>query len=73
VPIHGFIKGTGKFPIQKSPFSASSRKSINCAEAYSCTPHKQFRRLVRLGRDLSAFGAIDAEIAEKGHLWMETK
>jgi hypothetical protein len=30
-------------------------------------------RLVRLRRDLSAFGAIDAEIVGKGHLWMETK
>jgi hypothetical protein len=35
--------------------------------------HKRFPRLVRLRRDLSAFGVVDAEIAEKGHLWTEAK
>jgi hypothetical protein len=35
------------------------------------------RRRTRVRRtsdsaDLSAFGVFDAEIAEKGHLWMET-
>jgi hypothetical protein len=39
---------------------------MNCAEAYSCTPHKQFQTC-------HAHGVIDAEIAEKGHLWMETR
>ena len=40
-------------------------KSRNRAEAYSCTPHKRFQTC-------HAHGVIDAEIAEKGHLWMET-
>ena len=65
VPIHGSIKGTDWFPIQKSPFSASSRISRNCAEACSCAPHKRFRTC-------HGNGVIDAEIAEKGHLCMET-
>jgi hypothetical protein len=60
VPIHGFIKGTDSFPIQKSPFSASSRKSA------------------ALRGGVFVYGAqvippIDAEIAEKGHFWTETK
>jgi hypothetical protein len=37
----------------------------HCAEVQSCTPHKRFQTC-------HAYGVIDAEIAEKGHLWMET-
>ena len=37
----------------------------NCAEAYSCKPHKRFQTC-------HAKGVIDADIAEKGHLWTET-
>ena len=38
----------------------------HCAEAYSRTPHKRYRQTC------NAFSVIDAEIAEKGHLWTET-
>jgi len=33
------------FLFRNTQFSASSRKSRNCTEAYSCMPHKEFRRL----------------------------
>ena len=59
MPIHGFIKGTDSFPIQKSPFSASSRKSAAL-------------RGDVLVYAAQAISPIDAEIAEKGHLWTET-
>ena len=46
---------------------------MNCAEAYSCMPHKRFQTC-------HARGVIDADlsrsrrgIAEKGHLWMDTQ
>jgi hypothetical protein len=59
VPIHGFIKGTDEFSIQKSPFSASSRKSAALRGGV----------LVYAAQTIPP---IDAEIAEKGHLWTET-
>jgi hypothetical protein len=37
-----------------------------CAEAHSCTPHKRLRLTCHV------FSVIDADIAEKGHLWAET-
>jgi hypothetical protein len=66
VLIHGFIKDTDEFPIQKSPFLQVQGNQVIA------------RKLTRVRRtsdsaDLSAFGAIDAEIVGKGHLWMETK
>ena len=59
VPIHGFIKGTGKFPIQK------------------CAIFCKFKEIKELRGGILLYAAqvntpIDAEIAEKGHLWMET-
>jgi hypothetical protein len=66
VPIRGFIKGIEKFPIQK------------CAIFCKLKEIKELRGGVLLYAaqaipDLShAHGVIDAEIAEKGHLWMET-
>ncbi|MFY9706664.1 MAG: hypothetical protein WAJ95_12165, partial [Desulfobacterales bacterium] len=59
MPIHGIIKGTDWFPIQNSPFSASSRKSAALRGGV----------LVSAAQEIPP---IDAEIAEKGHLWTET-
>jgi hypothetical protein len=59
--------GTGvDFQFRNEQFFARSRKSRDCAEAYRGTSHKRSRRLVSLR-------LIDAEIAKKGHLWMETR
>jgi len=67
VPIHDLIKGTDKFPIQK------------------CAIFRKFKEIGGIARrqtvlyaaqaipDLSRLGVIDAEIAEKGHLWTETR
>jgi hypothetical protein len=59
VPIRGFIKGTDKFPIQK------------------CAIFRKFKEIKELRGGILLYGAqaippIDAEIAEKGHLWTET-
>jgi hypothetical protein len=59
VSIHGFIKGTGKFPIQK------------CAIFCKFKEIKELRGGVLLYA-AQAIPPIDAEIAEKGHLWTET-
>jgi len=66
VPIRGFIKGTDKFPIQK------------CAIFCKFKEIKELRGGVlsyaaQAIPDLSRLGVIDAEIAEKGHLWTETR
>jgi hypothetical protein len=66
VPIHGFIKGTGKFPIQKCAIFCKFKEIkelcggilLYAAQAIPQTCH--------------VFSVIDAEIAEKGHLWTET-
>jgi hypothetical protein len=47
------------FQFRHEQFFASSRKSRDCAEAY-------------IGYVAQAISQIDAEIAEKGHFWMET-
>jgi hypothetical protein len=44
------------FRSRNEQFSASSRKSRNCAEAYSCTPHKRFRRLTPKLRKRAIYG-----------------
>jgi hypothetical protein len=59
VTIHGFIKGTDEFPIQK------------------CAIFHKFKGIKELCGGVLVYAAqaiqpIDAEIAEKGHLWMET-
>ena len=54
------------FRPRNEQFLANSRKSRKCAEAYFCTPHKQFRQTCHV------FSVIDTEIVEKGHLWTET-
>jgi hypothetical protein len=59
VPIRGFIKGTDKFPIQK------------------CAIFRKFKEIKELRGGILLYAAqaippIDAEIAEKGHLWTET-
>ena len=63
-----FLRGVGtsaRFQSRNEDFFARSRRTRGCAEAYRGTSHKQPRRLVSLR-------LIDTEIAEKGHLWMET-
>ncbi|MGB5420705.1 MAG: hypothetical protein WBN03_01005 [Desulfobacterales bacterium] len=59
VPIHGFIKGTDEFPIQKC--------SIFCK-------FKEIKELCggRLLCAAQAIPPIDIEITGKGHLWTET-
>ena len=59
MPIRGFIKGTDKFPIQK------------------CAIFRKFKEIKELRGGILLYAAqaippIDAEIAEKGHLWTET-
>jgi hypothetical protein len=59
VPIRGSIKGTDKFPIQK------------------CAIFRKFKKIKELRGGVLVYAAqaippIDAEIAEKGHLWTET-
>jgi len=59
VPIHKCILGTTKFPIQKWKF------------------FRKGKEIKGLRGDVLKYVAqgiqqIDAEIAEKGHLWMET-
>ncbi len=54
------IMGTSvSFQFRNEEFFARSRKSRDCAEAY-------------IGYVAQAKPQIDAEIAEKGHFWMET-
>jgi hypothetical protein len=48
-------------------FSQVQGNRRHCAEAYCCMPHKRFRQTCHV------FSVIDAEIAEKRHLWTETK
>jgi len=60
MPIHGFIEGTGKFPIQK------------CAIFCKFKEIKELRGGVLLYA-AQAIPLIDAEIAEKNHLLTETK
>ena len=59
VPIHSFIEGTGEFSIQK------------CAIFRKFKEIKELRGGVLLGA-AQVIPPIDAEIAEKGHLWTET-
>jgi hypothetical protein len=59
VPIRDFVKGTDKFPIQK------------------CATFRKFKEIKELRGGVLLYAAqaippIDAEIAEKGHLWTET-
>jgi hypothetical protein len=56
LPIHGFIKSTDKFPIQK------------------CAIFCKFKEIKELRGGILLYAAqsippMDAEIAEKGHLW----
>jgi hypothetical protein len=60
VPIRGFKKGTDKFPIQK------------------CAIFRKFKEIKELRGGILLYAAqaippIDAEIAEKGHLWTENR
>ena len=57
--MRGFMKGTDKFPIQK------------------CAIFRKFKEIKELCGGILLYAAqaippIDAEIAEKGHLWTET-
>jgi hypothetical protein len=59
VPILGFLKSTDKFSIQK------------------CAIFRKFKEIKELRGGVLVYAAqaisqIDAEIAEKGHLWTET-
>ncbi len=66
MPIRGFMKGTDKFPIQKCAIFRKFKKIkelcggilLYAAQTIPQTCH--------------VFSVIDAEIAEKGHLWTET-
>jgi hypothetical protein len=60
VSIRRFIKGTDEFPIQK------------CAIFCKFKEIKELRGGV-LVYAAQVFPLIDAEIAEKGHLWTETR
>ena len=66
MPIRGFIKGTDKFPIQKCAIFCKFKEISGIARRRNCV------RRTSDSADLSAFGEIDAEIAEKGYLWTET-
>ena len=60
VPIRGFMKGTDTFPIQK------------------CAIFCKFKKIKELCGGVLLYAAqaippIDAEIAEKGQLWTETR
>jgi hypothetical protein len=59
VPIGGFMKGTGKFPVQK------------CAIFRKFKEIKELRGGILLYA-AQTIPPIDAEIAGKGHLWTET-
>jgi hypothetical protein len=59
VPVHGFIKGTYEFPIQK------------CLIFSKLNEIKELHGGVLLYA-AQAILPIDAEIVEKGHLWTET-
>jgi hypothetical protein len=61
MPIHGFIAGTGKFPIQKCAIFCKLKVISGIAR----------RRTVLYAAQ--AIPLIDAVIAEKGHLWTETR
>jgi hypothetical protein len=61
VSIHGFIKGTGKFPIRECEIFCEFKEISGIAR----------RRAVL--HTAQAISPIDAEIAEKVHFWMETR
>jgi len=61
VPIHGFTKGTGQFPIQKCAIFCKFKEIGGIAR----------RRTVLYAAQ--AIPPIDAEIAKKGHLRTETR
>jgi uncharacterized OB-fold protein len=66
VPILGFIKGTDTFPIQKCAIFRKFKEAAALRGGRRfCMPHKRFQTC-------HAQGVIDAEIAEKGHIWTET-
>jgi hypothetical protein len=66
VTIRGFIIEAGKFPIQKCAIFRKFGKSVELrGGGRFCMTHKRFQTC-------HANGVIDAEIAGKGHLWMET-
>jgi len=59
LPIHGFMKSTGKFPIQKCAIFCKFKKIKEFCEGM-------------LLYAAQAIPLIDAKIAGKGHLWTET-
>jgi hypothetical protein len=66
VPIRGFIEGTDKFPIQKCAIFRKFKEIGGIARRHSSVCR------TRRFQTCHARGVIDAEIAEKGHLWMDT-
>jgi hypothetical protein len=60
------MKSTDKFPIQKCAIFRKFKKIGGMARRHTsvCRTSDSV--------DLSRLGVIDAEIAEKGHLWTET-
>jgi hypothetical protein len=67
VSIRGFIKGTDTFPIQKCAIFRKFKEISGIARR-----HTFVRRSSDSARPCHVFSVIDAEIAEKGHLWTET-
>jgi hypothetical protein len=66
VPIRDFMKGIDKFPIQKCAIFRKFKEIGGIARRHTAVCRTSD------SADLSAPGVIDAEIAEKGHLWPET-
>jgi hypothetical protein len=66
VSIHGSIRSTDWYPIQKYAIFCKFKDISGIARRP--TPVSRTSDSV----DLSAFGAIDVEIAAKGYLWTET-
>jgi hypothetical protein len=67
VSIRGFIKGTDTFPIQKCAIFRKFKEISGIARR-----HTLVCRTSDSAPTCHVFSVIDAEIAEKGHLWTET-
>jgi hypothetical protein len=67
MPIHSFIKGTDMVPIYKCAIFCKFKEIVGIARR-----HAPVCRTSDFVPTCHVFSVIDAEIAEKGHLWMET-
>jgi hypothetical protein len=65
VPIHGFIEGTGKFPIQKCAIFCKFKEIKELRRGgWFCTPLKRFRRLTPKLRTRAIYGRKLFNLAE---------